>query len=52
MPFSNYIGYIALDHRIIVNNKLERMWKEKFVIYFKILTQNLPAGTKENHKKI
>jgi hypothetical protein len=34
-----------------VNNELERMWKESFMAYFKILPQNLSGGTEENHEK-
>jgi hypothetical protein len=28
------------------------MWKEAVVAYFKVLTQNLPQGSMENHKII
>jgi hypothetical protein len=36
---------------MIVNNKLQRMWKEAGVVYFKELSRNLPGGTEENHEK-
>jgi hypothetical protein len=34
-----------------MNNELERMWKEVVVLY-KILCQNLPVKTDENHEKL
>jgi hypothetical protein len=33
---------------MIMNNELERMWKE-VVVVCKILSQNLPVKTDENH---
>jgi hypothetical protein len=35
---------------MIMNNELERMWKE-MVVLCKILCQNLPIKTDENHEK-
>jgi hypothetical protein len=32
-----------------MSDVLERIWKEEFVLYFKILSQNLPGGTTEDH---
>jgi len=32
------------------NHKLERMWKEAIVAYFKALTRQSPGDTKYNHK--
>jgi hypothetical protein len=37
---------------MIVNDELERMWKEVVVACFKVLPQHLPEGTEENHSKI
>jgi hypothetical protein len=31
-------------------NELESMWKEAVMAEFKVLYQNLPGVTKENHK--
>jgi hypothetical protein len=33
-----------------MNDELERMCKEGVMAYFKVLCQNLPGGTEENHK--
>jgi hypothetical protein len=33
---------------MIVNNKLDRMWKEVAMAYYKIVTQHWPGGTKES----
>jgi hypothetical protein len=35
----------------LINNELERMWKEAIVAKFKVLSRHLPGGTEENHKK-
>jgi hypothetical protein len=43
--------YIASNERMIVNNELERKWKEAVVAQFKVLSRHLPGGTKENHEK-
>jgi hypothetical protein len=32
-----------------MNDELEKMWKEAVVAYFKVLSQNSPEGTEENH---
>jgi hypothetical protein len=34
---------------MIMNEELERMWKEAMVAYLKILTQHLPGGSEENN---
>jgi hypothetical protein len=34
----------------MLNNELERMWKEAVISKFKVLSLHLPGGTKENHK--
>jgi hypothetical protein len=34
-----------------MNDELERMWNEGVVAHFKVLSQHLPEGTEENHKK-
>jgi hypothetical protein len=36
---------------VTANDELKRMWKEVIMTGFKELTQHLPHGTKENHKK-
>jgi hypothetical protein len=43
--------YIASNKRMIVNNELERMWKETVVAQFKVLSRHLPGGTEGNHEK-
>jgi hypothetical protein len=46
--FNNVVSssdYIASDNRVI-NNVLERMWKEAVVSEFKGLSQHLTGGTK------
>jgi hypothetical protein len=32
----------------LVNNELERIWKEPVVAYFDVVSRNLPGGTREN----
>jgi hypothetical protein len=34
----------------VVNNKLKSVWEEVVMTCFKIISQNLPGGTEENHK--
>jgi hypothetical protein len=35
----------------LLNDELERMWKEAVIAYFKVISlQHLPRGTKENHE--
>jgi hypothetical protein len=34
-----------------MNNELERMWKEKVMACFEILSWHLPGGTEETHEK-
>jgi hypothetical protein len=36
----------------LINNKLERTWKEAVIAQFKVLTQHLPGETEENHKTL
>jgi hypothetical protein len=36
----------------VINEELERRWKEPAVSYFKVLYQDLSRGAEENHKKI
>jgi hypothetical protein len=36
---------------MIVNNYLERMWKDSAVASFKALSRELPEGTEEKHEK-
>jgi hypothetical protein len=35
-----------------VNCELGRMRKKVFMVYFKVLIQNLPGGNEENHENI
>jgi hypothetical protein len=35
-----------------MNNESKRMWKEAVLALFKELSQHLPGGTEENHKKL
>jgi hypothetical protein len=37
-------AYASPCCRVIVNNKLEMMWKEAAVVYFKLLSQYLAGG--------
>jgi hypothetical protein len=34
-----------------MNYKLERIWKEATVAYFKVLSWQSPGGTEEKHEK-
>jgi hypothetical protein len=36
---------------MIVNNELERMWKEVVMSLFEVLYRYLLGGTEENHEK-
>jgi hypothetical protein len=33
-----------------MNDKLERVWKEAVVAYFKVISRHLPGGTDENQE--
>jgi hypothetical protein len=35
--------------RWLMNNELEKMWKEAVVAWFEILSENFSWGTEENH---
>jgi hypothetical protein len=35
-----------------VNDELERVLKEVFMAYFKVLCQHMPGGTEESHKDL
>jgi hypothetical protein len=35
--------------RGLTNNKLEETWREVVVVYFNVLSRQLPGGTEENH---
>jgi hypothetical protein len=35
----------------LMNNHLERIWKEVVMAYLKVLSWHLPGGTEENHEK-
>jgi hypothetical protein len=45
--FSSSDCVASKDRKI---NELERMWKEAFVAWFKIVYRNVPGGTEEKHK--
>jgi hypothetical protein len=34
------------------DDELGRIWKKMVITYFKVLSQCLPRGIKENHEKI
>jgi hypothetical protein len=34
-----------------MNNELERIWKEAVMSYLKVLSDHLPGGTEETHKR-
>jgi hypothetical protein len=36
---------------MIMNNNLERIWKEAVLAQFKVLSRHLPGSTEENHKE-
>jgi hypothetical protein len=38
------------NDRIVVNNEMERTWKEVAVIQTELLSWHLPAGTEENQE--
>jgi hypothetical protein len=40
--FFNCIGYVVSNSKMIVNEELERMWKEVVMAYFRMLSQHLP----------
>jgi hypothetical protein len=42
---------VALNKRLMVNNELERLWKEVVVVCCKVLSQNLRGVTEDNHGK-
>jgi hypothetical protein len=45
-----YLKNLSVRSRIIMNNKLGRMWKCHGLL-FDILSQQLPGGTAETHEK-
>jgi hypothetical protein len=38
--------------RRLVNNELERMWKEAVTMKYEILSHDLPEDTEEKHKNL
>jgi hypothetical protein len=36
---------------MMINNKLERIWKEEIMANFKVLSWHWPERSEENHKK-
>jgi hypothetical protein len=51
MLLCNCIGHTALNSRMVMNYKLERMWKEVVMAYFEVLSQNFPGGSERHHEK-
>jgi hypothetical protein len=41
-----------LNCRMMINNELERMWKEVVTAKFVALSWNFPGWTKESYKKL
>jgi len=37
---------------LFVNDELQRIWAKEEVVYFKVLSHHLPAGTERNHRKL
>jgi hypothetical protein len=44
------MGYIALNGRMITNDELGRISKEAIVVYFKVLSHQLPGRTEWNQE--
>lgn len=44
--------YSSLNDKMIMNNWMERMWKEGVVTYSEVLSRHLHRGTEEIHEKI
>jgi hypothetical protein len=44
-------SFIASNSKIIMNYELGRILKKIVVAYFKVLSQHLSDGSKENHKR-
>jgi hypothetical protein len=42
------IVYVVSNDRMNVNDELERLWKESFVVHFKTTCQHFHRGTEEN----
>jgi hypothetical protein len=40
------------NERMIVNDELEKIWKEAVMTKFKVLSWYLPGGSEENHKNL
>jgi hypothetical protein len=43
-------GESQLNGTVILNDELERMWKEAVVTYIKALSQHFTTGTLKNHE--
>jgi hypothetical protein len=37
--------------RLLVNNELERTWKEAIVVQFEAISRNFPVATEEDHNQ-
>jgi hypothetical protein len=44
---SSNSGNIVLNERMAVNNELERLWNEGYVVWFKAMSWYLPRRTEE-----
>jgi hypothetical protein len=54
-----YLAMLSVAHTILcwmpewlMNDELERMWKEAVVVYFKVLCRNSPGWTAANHENL
>jgi hypothetical protein len=45
-------SYIKSNSIVIVDEELERIWKNDVTAYFKILLQHFPGGTDANYEKL
>jgi hypothetical protein len=48
--FFNCIGLTTSDGRVLINSKLEGMWREVVMVCYKVQSQHLAGGTEESHR--
>jgi hypothetical protein len=46
-----FTGYVLFISRTVVNDELERTWKELFVANFELLSRHAFRGADKNHGK-
>jgi hypothetical protein len=46
-----YFATLSVSSDYVASNELETMWKEAVLACFKVLSNNSPAGTDENHEE-